>query len=208
MLSLIFAAATAVAFSSPALSESDAVTRAFVSMRTRRSGAAIVDLVIKPDGRVMKCDTLALYGSDIVSTKICGAVLQMQWRPGTDASGNPTFWRMRTIIKMFWADEPDGALIGKIHSRPDLELTLRKLPAATKDGQDLWFGVAIDGAGKASECAPQGGKSFDAAIVSAACRALRANAYDILGGPGVAPISYVYGAKAQIGLAGSSQARP
>jgi hypothetical protein len=206
MLSLVFAAAAAAAFTSPMLRESDAVTRAFVSMRTRRSGAAFVDLVIKPDGRVMKCDTLALYGAEIVSTKICGAILQMQWRPGTDASGNPTFWRLRTIIKMFWADEPDGALIGKIHSRPDLELTLRTLPAGMKDRQEFWLGVAIDGAGKATDCAPQGGKSFDATIVSAACRVLRGNDYDILSEPGVAPISFVYGAKAQIGLANSSPA--
>lgn len=154
----------------------------------------------------MKCDTLALYGAEIVSTKICGAILQMQWRPGTDASGNPTFWRLRTIIKMFWADEPDGALIGKIHSRPDLELTLRTLPAGMKDRQEFWLGVAIDGAGKATDCAPQGGKSFDATIVSAACRVLRGNDYDILSEPGVAPISFVYGAKAQIGLANSSPA--
>ena len=121
---------------------------------------------IRADGTPQGCSIEKSSGELKFDKYNCGLLLsRVKFKPATDASGQPIVGVFRT--RVFW-------MLDFTKPKPqlgDIELTIAKLPAGLKSPTWIEVALAVDGAGKPSDCA-SGKPDQNAALVKTACSQL------------------------------------
>ena len=127
-----------------------------------------VDLraTIRADGTTQGCSVEKSSGEIAFDKYNCGLFLsRVKFKPATDASGKPIVGVFRTRVVWildFRKPKPNSG---------DIELTIAKLPDGLKSPTSIDVALAIDSAGKPSDCA-SGEPDQNAALVKTACAQL------------------------------------
>jgi hypothetical protein len=165
---MIALALAAAAFVEPTV-DTDAFLRAYGNLRTDKSGAAIVDVVISPAGRLESCRHVQFFGSELVAASTCSILQTIRWKAGTDASGQPVQWRMRTMMKMLDPNSDQGKAMITLKRLPDLDLKVSRMPAGVAPPLDIRLYLQVDGTGVPSVCQAKRASSAPEQLVKLAC---------------------------------------
>lgn len=117
-----------------------------------RSAAALVRVLVDPDGRVVRCETMAMVGYQDLAAQACVRARHRKVRPAVDAGGAAA-WSQATTMVQFYApglDEADE--VARNGPGPDAELTVSRLPGGARQ-TDLKVVLAVDEHGVATDCA-------------------------------------------------------
>jgi hypothetical protein len=170
---LIMAAASAgqagIEFTAPSAETEEATrmqrkypTRALAD---RQSAAALMDVEVDPTGRIVTCETVAIYGSKSLGQSICGLYKPVRVMPATVA-GQPAYGAYRTLIAFYLPGDKQGQKVAAVRPVADAEFTVKALPDGEKTLRvGLKLLIAPDGA--VSQCS-SGGDKFPT-FVGAAC---------------------------------------
>ncbi|HYD23899.1 MAG TPA: hypothetical protein VEB68_03820 [Croceibacterium sp.] len=121
------------------------------ALHTETSAAALVELVVKPNGRIERCELLDAVGSERLAEEMCQETEGTRLRPATDAAGNPTYGVMRTLLQL--TVPGDGLATAENTVEPiDLELTHDSLPAGYPGGFVLEVDLLVDRGGSVAAC--------------------------------------------------------
>jgi len=117
------------------------------------SAAAVVDLLIDPQGRVIGCDTRSTAGDAGLGEQICGITLNRRVAPARLRDGTPSYGAVHTALKLFLTGTKQGDFIHNLQHSPALELSVKHLPdgAARMEGALL---LAVDAQGVVTDCEP------------------------------------------------------
>jgi hypothetical protein len=222
----LFAAATGL-LSAPEMLPGE-IQYPSMAIRRNQSAAALMDVVIDPQGVPVGCQTLETFGDEKLADEICDMQGALRYKPATNDAGEPSYGIARLLIKLSivgtkqgdWVNElysPGNTLdvygakvlassnprapkfetepaLRRLISHSDVTFEVRALPGTDGDSLVEQVIVAVDPAGKITDClaaADQVGDDDHPAYEDAACQQLQ----DVkLGDPVViddAPVSYV-----------------
>ena len=118
---------------------------------------------IRADGTAQGCSIEKSSGEVKFDKYNCGLLLsRVKFKPAIDASGQPIVGVFRTRVSWmidYHKPKPQSG---------DIELTIAKLPAGLKSPTWIDVALAVDSAGKPSDCA-SGKPDQNAALVKTAC---------------------------------------
>jgi hypothetical protein len=145
----------AAALSAPRLSFSfaDRVNEQYPqwALHNEVSAAALIELVVKPNGLIESCKLLDSVGSERLATEMCEETKGMRLQGATDAAGNPAYGVFRTLLQLTVPGK-DLANAENTVEPIDLELTAERLPAGYPGGFVIEIDLMVDGAGTVSSC--------------------------------------------------------
>ena len=152
MSSLAFIAGAALVLASPDMANLVRYQDYPTGPLTRNlSAAAVIDLMIDPAGRTVKCQNLTTYGDAGLSADICKIVSRKRVRPATFRDGTGAYFIVDTLVKFCIPDTPVGAQICAMSQQPDLELTVNHLPGHGR-AADVRLVLAVDEHGTVTDC--------------------------------------------------------
>ena len=137
------------------------------AQRKGQSAAALVDLLIAPDGRIVRCEIIQGVGSDELSRTICKTVQNRRAIPARDAKGIAVHGHLRTLLKMFLPETEGGRQIAASASPPDVILSVSRLPEG-RDKADVEVLAALDETGRVTDCSAAVPES-EATLVKVVC---------------------------------------
>jgi hypothetical protein len=161
--------ATPAEYSAPRSSQEDAIAlnRLYPStaLRDDESAAALMDIEVDPEGRVLKCETIAIYGSRPLGERICELQKKARVTPAR-IGGAPAYGAYRGFAAFYLPGNKLGRKVAAMRPVASAEFAVANLP----DGKDtlrlgLTMMIAPDGA--VSRC--RGGDDQYPTFVSAAC---------------------------------------
>jgi hypothetical protein len=131
------------------------------SIQRGRSAAALVRVLIDPDGIVVRCETMATVGSESLANEVCGRAHHRKVHPASDANGRPAWSQATTMAQFYVAGSLEADKVAHSGPDPDAQLTVSRLPAgsgsaagqADANQADVRVVVAVDEQGKAVDCA-------------------------------------------------------
>lgn len=80
------------------------------------SAAALIELVIDPQGNFVDCKTLAVFGAERLSDDICDLQKRQEFQAATASSGAPTFGVLRVLVKYTMGFTDGGRTIAALQS--------------------------------------------------------------------------------------------
>ncbi|MCB2080358.1 MAG: energy transducer TonB [Novosphingobium sp.] len=100
------------------------------ALRGGKSAASLIDVVVDPNGKAVRCDILRTFGDDNLAAEVCSIQKSWKYKPAISQTGEPTFGIFRTLVKFALLGTPDGDYVDKLVTVPDISLavTARKLP--------------------------------------------------------------------------------
>lgn len=89
----------------------------YPSMAIRRgeSAAALIDVVVDPDGMPIGCQTLETFGDDGLAEEICEMQGAFRFKPATDPAGKPSYGIVRFLMKLSLVGTKQGDLVNELH---------------------------------------------------------------------------------------------
>lgn len=132
-----------------------------------RSAAAMVRLLVAPDGRIANCETLSTAGDANLAAEACRKVRGRHTTPGRLADGSGAWSRVTTMIRFYLPGGPDEA-VGTMGPSPDVELSVRRLPGGAGSA-DVGVVLTLDAAGAVTGCNGDPALAASPALVSAVC---------------------------------------
>lgn len=171
------------------------------SVQGGRSAAALVRLLIDPNGVVVRCETVATVGYGSLAREVCGRAHHRKVHPAVDANGNPAWSQATTMAQFYAPGSPEADDVARSGPIPDVQLTVSRLPRTAggvtnqsdANQSDVRVVVAVDEQGKAVDCAidprPPYGTNPKLAAVVCANRAMLGT--KPVSDPGGHPLRYV-----------------
>lgn len=170
---LISGAATLPAF------DTEALLARYAAMRSDASGAALVEVVVRPDGKAATCRAIMMAGARPIAGRICPTLRALRWRPATVA-GTPAYGRVRQIYKMFAPDTREGREIAALQQAPDLEIFVAPRGPVAGPYPPLRLILTVDASGQATECAAPAAEAANPELAALACAQARGMRFDPL----------------------------
>lgn len=185
MLAVILSAA---ALTAPALSSSigdypqDAV-------KAEVSAAALVRVVVNPNGKAVSCETLQRFGDEKLSLRMCPIILRGRHKPAHLRDGTTTWGQVTMLYRLFIPGTAQGAKMAALQEAPVGPLKIDHLPggAATAEVKIV---LALDAHGQVSDCGP-GHEEKQTSLVSALCASPAALTRKPLVAPSGEAVAYV-----------------
>ena len=138
-------------------------------LQAERSAAAIIEIIIDPDGRIAQCREIEAFGDVKFAHEFCTLQKSSRWRAAVDESGKPTYGLVRTLFRMFIPNSPQGDEIARLAQLPELELTVNRLPAAADDHLDIKISLQVDASGTVTNCEPRPDQAVPRNFAAEAC---------------------------------------
>jgi hypothetical protein len=203
-LALLIMAASAgqaaVAYTAPRSSQEDAAALQRLyptqALSNRDSAAALMDVEVDPQGRVIKCETIAVYGRNSLGQRICELQKKVRVTPAT-IGGQPAFGAYRSFAAFYLPGDKLGREVAAVRPVASAEFTVASLP----DGKDtlrlgLTLLIAPDGA--VSDCT--GGSEYPG-FVGAACGQIAKVKFAAVTDADGKPVQHVRGFAVEFSLA-------
>ena len=133
------------------------------AFRNNEQGSVLIDLLVKPDGSVERCEVIISSKSKPLDSATCIRFMRAKFRPSQDKSGTPVYGSIKK-----WASWSVGGPIGLPISM-DVVLTVNRLPADINKMPYSVVNVVLDSLGKVESCdlnISSGIPSLDAAACS------------------------------------------
>ena len=173
-----------------------------VAARNNWSAAVYMELLVAPNGKVVKCTPLDGFGNEDFASMFCTLVSKVRAVPAKDFDGNPSFGVLRTMVKMFLPQSNQGKLIENLAGvRPEFELEVESFPGSSETSISTNIAMAIDEAGKVQEC-----EAIDVEhrrYGEVACQQVAGITFPAMADAAAKPISYVRSLEVRFSLAGS-----
>jgi hypothetical protein len=125
-----------------------------------QSAAALIEAVIDPDGKVIRCNTVQQFGSRELADQICNIVLRKRM-PGPHTSGKG--FCERALVRFFLPETSEGLAISKLQQPPDFVFAVNQLP---NDQTSLTAEVnlMVDQNGQVTDCVASSPNTNEAAV--------------------------------------------
>ena len=91
-----------------------------LAMRNGQSAAALIDVVVDPDGLPVICKSLEMFGNKKFAGDICELQGVFRYRPAVSIDGQPTYGIVRVLMKYALLGSRQGNSIKKL-SAPGME---------------------------------------------------------------------------------------
>lgn len=155
MVSLAVLAASLLAAPSPRPGAVEAILDQYPSryLAASKSAAVVIELIITTDGKIAQCRELAIAGNEDLGRLLCGMQSARFWRVATDARGKPVDGVFRTLISMRVPGTDEANMVRRQELRPDVELTVNRLPVPEQEKLDIAVSVEVDATGAVVDCA-------------------------------------------------------
>lgn len=137
------------------------------AMRKGRSGGALVDLWTNEGGGIYKCDLVSLVGDEKLGRSTCKIVIRFRLEPAVDSAGTKTMGRHRILLTWLIPGSAQGREVAQTKQRPDLELTVDRLPTGSKR-LDVVIVLEVKPDGIVQSCQPDAAAA--AAYAKTACQ--------------------------------------
>ena len=119
------------------------------------SAAALVELVITPQGKVASCTLLASSGDAKLANAMCGLVNRRKWTAARSPDGAPVYGVVRTLLRFFIPETAVGDKIGAMSQSPDIEMTVSHLPGNGIRFYDAKVSLLVGRNGSVEACEPR-----------------------------------------------------
>jgi len=187
VLGLIAATALAAAqWPTPVVADSDYPQGALLK---EKSAVTTLDILVGPDGRVVKCATSGIRGDEQLAADMCDIAKRKKAVPARDGSGKPAFGYRHEFAALILPGTAQADQIGDIRAAPDLDIEVASVPAGTRTPLLVGLTVAVDKGGTATDCEYDG--TALAAFGKVACQQVNGMAFDKLTDAGGSPVGYV-----------------
>ena len=127
------------------------------ALQDNESAAAILDLLIEPNGKISRCQSGAIYGSKRLASEICDLVKGNRVGPARDPTGNNIHGVAHTLLRLWLPDTNNGREIERLQQASDVVLSVNRLPGEAKRAE-VDVAVMVDEEGKVLACEPAGPK--------------------------------------------------
>lgn len=138
-----------------------------------KSAAAIIELVVAPQGKVVQCRILQTYGDESFARKFCRYVNVRYWASARDGNEAPVYGVVKTLLRMTLPGTPQGDELADLTQGPDLELDVSELPKAANEALDVKVSLWVDASGSATQCEPRPEQNVPAVYLKLACEQAR-----------------------------------
>jgi len=161
---------TPVLVENPVSVEDDYPTDSF---RAGEQGYVLSSVVVSPEGKALRCDTIESTGYKRLDDATCAAVLKHgRFKPARDAEGKPVHGIFN--FSFFWLNPNYPSQMEAVQKRgrpfiPDLDITVAKLPQSEPGPVIIRVAVVVSAQGEALHCAAQGRVALPA-LASVACQ--------------------------------------
>ena len=162
------------------------------SVQNGRSAAALVQLLVDPTGRVVRCETMATVGSETLASQVCARARHRTVRPAVDASGNAA-WSQAAMMASFYAPgSAEADEVAKSGPTPAAQLTVNRLPGGVPMA-DIRVVIAVDEQGAPTQCVadPRADAAQAVALVKAVCASSATIGLKTVTAPDGHPLRYV-----------------
>jgi len=133
------------------------------------SAAALVDVLIDPQGKVVRCETVTTYGPAKLAREVCQAISRKRLSPTRTAEGQPIHVALRTLMRFYLPETSDGKRVRALQQPSDVLLTVTSLPSGAKSAR-VSVDLLVDESGGVISCEPLIAGS-EATLAAAACKA-------------------------------------
>ena len=158
------------------------------ALRSKRSGAAIIDAWVDPKGRIVRCEVAKMFGDATLASQMCSLLKSRKHQAATDGMGHPTYGWVLELNTMWIPDSKDGDQIGRMKWADTVPLTLDTMPAHAEGGPiKVVYQVGSDG--QPVDCGAGKGEAR-ADAVSAVCATLKPT-FGIKSDKDDQPVTYV-----------------
>lgn len=143
------------------------------AVREGKSTAAVLDLLVTPDGWVRDCTVISFVGDERLARVECEIHKRVRMRPAIGPDGAPIAAKYRTWINL-WVDNNSAQQrqVQQAKWPPDMTLKLANLSERTHEPIDIELELLVDTTGAVIVC--EAGRRYEeskhAALVQAGCR--------------------------------------
>lgn len=198
VLALIGATALAAAqWNSPVVGDDDYPGGALLQ---NKSAATILDLVIDPSGKVLKCTQSGSVGDKDLASKMCDIARRKRATPARDAVGKPAFGFRRDYASLTLPGTEQADEIDKLEPAPDVDIEVASIPAGSPSPVLVSVIIGVDQAGRTTGC-EHGKGGLAEAYGKVACQQVTQMSFDKLTDAGGAAVSYVRPVSVRFSLA-------
>jgi len=138
-----------------------------------KSAAAILELIISPEGKIVQCHPLQTHGDEQFAQRLCGLQNSKSWSAARDADNAPAFGLVRVLFRMFVPGTEQGDVIAQLAQQPDMELNVSKLPSSTQGYLDAKVSLWVNLAGNVIQCEPRPEQTVPTVYLKLACEQAR-----------------------------------
>lgn len=138
-------------------------------LRDEKSAAAVIEIIVTPDGKVAKCRELKTFGDEKFSNELCKLQNSRAWRRALDENGQPIYGVVRTLFRMFVPGTQQGNYIAHLAQEPDVELTVNRLPTPIANYLDVRVSLKVDASGVVTNCEARAEPAISANYARIAC---------------------------------------
>ena len=154
-----------------------------------RSAAAVIKLTIAPNGKVIACDLIDQIGHAGLAERICGFSKRVKWSSARDRDGHAAFGIATTIVKFAIPGTPQGESVQQAQREPDVIAKLAAANSLPGGSADVKVSLQIGPTANIIACEPS--VPTGSSLTSQACSVAEKLKFDVLNGPGNAPVGYV-----------------
>lgn len=162
-----------------------------IYFRSDKSAAALIELVITPEGTIAKCRELKIFGDKVFASDLCRLFKPRSWTAAIDEKGEPTSGIVRTLLRFFIPETPAGDNIASLAQGPDVELTVEHLPEPLKGHLDVKLSLAVGPSGAISACEPRPDQKLPLGVSEVACAEASRSIFNRASLPTDTPPSFV-----------------
>jgi hypothetical protein len=198
VVALIAASALAAAqWASPVVADDDYPGTALLKSK---SAAAMIELLVDPAGKVVKCTQSAAVGDEQLASQMCNIAKRKKATPARDAAGKPAFGFRRVYASLTLPGTQQADEIDKLGPAPDVDIEVASIPAGSPSPVLVNVIIGVDQAGKTTGCEYTRG-GLAAAFGKVACEQVKAMPFDKLTDADGSAVSYVRPVSVRFSLA-------
>ena len=201
VLSMIVASAlTAAQWTTPVVTLDDYPKSALLR---EKSAAVMLDLLIDPEGNVVRCSQSSAVGDKNLADKMCGIAEKKKAEPARDAKGRRSFGFRRDFASLSLPGTSQAEAIGDVGPSPDIDFEVASVPAGTTSPVLVSVTIAVDKAGKTTGC-EFSKDSKNSAFGAVACQQIGGMDFPKLTDSGGRAVSYIRPMTVRFSLASKS----
>ena len=118
-----------------------------------QSAAAIVDLTVDPDGKVVACEVDEVIGDVKLANRSCRQMLGGKAVPARGPNGQPVHGVVRTILRvLIGANHRAAAMAAGM--RPDIMLSVNRMPSGYAADNVYALNLFVSADGQVQQCEP------------------------------------------------------
>jgi hypothetical protein len=167
------------------------------ALRDGKSAAALMDLDIDPEGRVIECRTVAIYGDKSLGESICGLRTKVRLTAAT-IDGSPAYGSLRTFARFVRPGHKGAREVEAMRPVADVEFTVKTLPGG-QESLRLGLKLLIAPDGAVADC--KASDDQHPTFVRAACSQIAKVKFNALNDAAGQPVQHVRGFTVEFSLA-------